>query len=202
MLTMKQWMDAVNYRITEGSEYGWSCYGDHAYNLDSWDGDQDGVSSSIILDTVTQAVYEISVCDYSKNRAYRLINPDFRSAHDKEARNRNISIDEAWDDIKYTDLETDEDMLSKLNAIMNYEEYDERVSVPVDFTDEELLTYMKIAHERDITFNQLVTEAIKAAVEDHERDPEGFKNRAEQWKSTRARKQDNFYKDLIKTDIL
>jgi hypothetical protein len=55
--------------------------------------------------------------------------------------------------------------------------------VPVDFTDEDLLKYMKIAHERDITFNQLITEALTEAIEDYKRDPEGMKARADAWKS-------------------
>jgi len=51
-------------------------------------------------------------------------------------------------------------------AIVNNEDYDTRVSVPVDFTDEELLTYMKMAHDRDITFNQLVEDALRAAIDE------------------------------------
>jgi len=61
------------------------------------------------------------------------------------------------------------------------EDYDTRVSVPINFTDEELLKYMKLAHERDITFNQLVEEALREAIEEHKRDPEGAKARAQQW---------------------
>ena len=67
-------------------------------------------------------------------------------------------------------------------AIRAGEEYDTRVSVPVDFSDEELLKYMKIAHDRDITFNQLVEEALRAAIDEFNRDPEAAKARAEQWK--------------------
>jgi len=52
-------------------------------------------------------------------------------------------------------------------AIIAGEDYDTRVQVPVDFTDEELLTYMKLAHERDITFNQLVEEALRAAIDEY-----------------------------------
>jgi hypothetical protein len=54
--------------------------------------------------------------------------------------------------------------------------------MPVDFTDEELLKYMKMAHERDMTFNQFVEEALRQAIEEHKRDPEGMKARVEQWK--------------------
>jgi predicted HicB family RNase H-like nuclease len=34
----------------------------------------------------------------------------------------------------------------------------------VDFSDRELLAYMKLAHEQDITFNQLVVQALTEAI--------------------------------------
>ena len=51
MITLKEWMEIVDYRITEGSGYQWQCYGPNAYCLDSWNGEQDGHSLSIIFDT-------------------------------------------------------------------------------------------------------------------------------------------------------
>ena len=42
------------------------------------------------------------------------------------------------------------------------------MQVPVDFTDEELLQYMKLAHERDMTFNELVEEALRHAIAEFE----------------------------------
>ena len=41
-------------------------------------------------------------------------------------------------------------------------------SIEVDFDDEELLTYMKIAHERDITFNKFIELALRKAIEEHD----------------------------------
>jgi two-component sensor histidine kinase len=40
-------------------------------------------------------------------------------------------------------------------------------TVELELTDEELLTYMKCAHELDITFNELVNRAMKYAIEQH-----------------------------------
>ena len=34
------------------------------------------------------------------------------------------------------------------------------------FSDEDLLQYMKLAHERDITFNQFIEEALRHAIEE------------------------------------
>jgi uncharacterized membrane protein (UPF0182 family) len=47
--------------------------------------------------------------------------------------------------------------------------------------DAELLKYMMLAHERDITFNELVTEALTEAIKGYELDPEAAKQRAQDW---------------------
>jgi hypothetical protein len=166
MITMKEWMELVDYKITEGSEYGWQCYGPNAYCLDSWNGvhGKGGHSFSIIFSTKTQKVYEVTVCDYTNDRAYRMIAENKRKKHNEESFLRNVDLNEAWDDVEYVDLEVDDDFIQKCLAIAAGEDYDTKVSVPVDFTDEELLTYMKMAHERDITLNQLVEEALRDAI--------------------------------------
>jgi hypothetical protein len=166
MITVKEFMEICDYKITEGSEYCWQCFGPNAYRLDSWNQEQDGHTVSIIFDTRTHVVYEATAYDYQRNRAYRLINPDFKSAHDNEATERDVDINQAWDDVNYVDLDVVDDFIQKAVAIVNDEDYDTRVSVPVDFTDEELLTYMKMAHDRDMTFNQFVEQALRAAIDE------------------------------------
>jgi hypothetical protein len=165
MITLKDFMETVDYKVTEGSDYGWNCYGPNAYRLDSWNQDQEGHTVGIIFDTRNHTVYEVSAYDYKREHAYRLINPDFKDAHSAESNDRGVLENQAWDDVDYVDLDTDEDFLEKARAIVADEDYDTRVQVPVDFTDEELLTYMKLAHDRDITFNQLVEEALREAIE-------------------------------------
>ena len=170
MITLKEFMELVDYKITEGSEYGWECFGTNAYNLSYWNQDHSGHSICIIFDTRTHEVYAVEACDYKHNRAYRLINPDYKTAHDNEAAGRDVNANQAWDDVNYVDLEVDDDFIQKALSIIAGENYDTRVSVPVNFTDEELLTYMKLAHEHDITFNQLVEEALRAAIDEYKLD--------------------------------
>ena len=167
MITLKEWMELVDYKITEGSDYGWQCYGHDAHMLDSWNGDQDGHSFSVIFDTKTQVVYEAQAHDYVNNRAYRLVNPEFKAAHDQEADQRDVTLSEAWDDVHYTDLDVVDDFVQKGLAIRDGEDYDTRVQVQVEFSDDELLTYMKIAHDRDITFNELVEIALQDAIDQY-----------------------------------
>jgi len=170
MITMKEWMELVDYRITEGGDYGWSCYGHNAYTLDSWNGVHGvgGYSFSIVFSTKSQKVYEVTVCDYTNDRAYRMINPKNVEKHRKEAEHKSELANQAWDDVDYVDLDVDDDFFQKALAIKDGESYDTRVQVPVDFSDEELLQYMKIAHERDITFNELVEDALRHAISEYE----------------------------------
>lgn len=168
MITLKDFMETVDYRITEGSAYGWDCYGHDAYCLDSWNQEQDGHTVSIIFDTKTQIVYEACAYDYSRNRAYRLIHPDFKQLHNDEAKDRGVDQWEAWDEVKFVDLETEEDFLEKTRAIVAKEDYDDRVSVPLTLDDDQLFDLMKLAHERDITLNQLVEDVLRTAIEQYE----------------------------------
>lgn len=165
MITLKEWMEVVEYRVTEGSTFCWQCYGGNAYALDSWNGDQDGSSFTIIFDTKTQVVYEVQSHDYKNQRAYRRINPDFKSNRDAESANRNVSLDEAWDEVNYVDLESDDDWFQKALAIVAGEEYDTRVSIPIDLPEAELMVLFKLAHEADMTFNDFVEQVLREQLE-------------------------------------
>ena len=172
MITLQQFFEATGFRITEGGDYGWTCYGSNSYQLSSWNGihGDGGWSANIVFSTKSQKVYEVEVCDYTNERAYRLINPKYKPKHDKEASSRGALGNQAWDDVDYIDLDVEGDFMEKLEAIVVGEDYDTRVQVEVDFSDEELLTYMKLAHERDMTFNALVEEALRAAIEKYKLD--------------------------------
>jgi hypothetical protein len=160
---MKEWMELVDYKITEGGEYGWQCYGPNAYCLDSWNGvhGRGGYSFSIVFSTKTQKVYEVSVCDYTNDRAYRMIAENKRAKHTKEATELGVNLNQAWDDVDYVDLEVDDDFIQKCLAIRAGEDYSTDVSVPLDLPDDLLLFAFKAAHEQNITFNEYVNQALR-----------------------------------------
>jgi hypothetical protein len=161
MITLKEWMEVVEYRVTEGSTFCWQCYGDNAYSLDSWNGEHEGHSFTIIFDTKTQTVYEVQSHDYKNQRAYRLINPDFKSQREVESADRKVPLDQAWDEVNYVDLESDDDWFQKALAIVAGEDYDTRVSIPIDLPEAELMVLFKMAHERDMTFNDFVEQVLR-----------------------------------------
>ena len=165
MITLKDFMETVDYKVTEGSDYTWECFGPNAYRLDSWNQEQEGHTVSIVFDTRTHEVYEVSAYDYKRNRAYRLINPLYKASHDAEARDRDVDSNQAWDDVNYVDLETDEDFLDKARSIVADKDYDTRVDVPLTLPDDSLFQLMKLAHEADLTLNQYVEGILRRAIE-------------------------------------
>lgn len=184
MVTLKEFMEVVDYRITEGDDYTWRCFGEASkpYSLSAWNGDHNGWSFNITFDTGTQEVYLVEACDYKNQRAYRRINPDYEQGYRKYARRENSAyIDQAWDDVNFVDLENDDDWFQKALSIVAGEDYDTRVSIPIDLPEQELMVLFKAAHERDMTFNEFVEDVLRAALEDAENDPEAYKQRMKKY---------------------
>jgi hypothetical protein len=181
---MKDWMELVDYKITEGDNYGWSCYGPNSYQLSSWNGihDKGGYSFNIVFSTKSHKVYEVSVCDYTNNRAYRMINPKYAEKNRKEAESRGELANMAWDDVDYIDLEVGDDFIQKCLAIKAGKDYSTDISVPVDLPDDLLLEAALNAHRQNITLNEYINNALMELVKEFERDPKGVKARADKWK--------------------
>lgn len=169
MITLKEYLELIEYKINEGSDYGWTCYGPEAHMISAWNGihGSGGFSFNCIFDTKDQTVYEVEVCDYTNDRAYRMINPAYADAHRAESTAKSVLANQAWDDVDYVDLDVVDDFIQKSLAIRDGDDYDTRVQIEVNFDDADLLTYMKIAHDRDITFNELVEIALEEAIDQH-----------------------------------
>lgn len=163
MISLKEFMETVNFRISEGADYGWQCYGPYSYQLSAWNRihGPGGWSANIVFSTKSQKVYEVEVCDYTNSRAYRLINPKFKVKHDKEAATHGEFANMAWDEVSFIDLETEEDWLEKARAIVAGEEYDTRIQVPLDLDNDTMFQMMKMAHERDLTLNAFVEDVLR-----------------------------------------
>jgi hypothetical protein len=157
--------EALDHRITGGSEYQWDCYG---FDVRFLDYESDYAHASVVFDTITQTVYEATVSSKDESvRPYRWLNPETKDLYLHECKKRENDPNVAWDDVKWVDLETVEDFLNKASAMFNDEVFDERVQVPLDLERDELFRLMQMAHERDITLNQLVEEILQKVIDNH-----------------------------------
>jgi hypothetical protein len=178
----KQVLESFDYKISGGSAHMWQCW----HTARFMDFESDHAHGSCVYSTEDQTVYCIEVNakdDEQGKTAYRWLNPDYAQFYIDEAVDRGVDYKQAWDDVEWKDTDSFDDMCAKANAIFNGREFDPRVSIELDISDEDLLLYMRAAHERDLTFNQFVEQALQTMIDEHNADPEAFKARYANFKA-------------------
>lgn len=166
-MELKQVNEAMDHRITGGTEYGWSSWPDARF----LEYESEYAYVSVVFHSKSQLIYQAEVTCKSEmwtNEAkpYRWLNPYTKQAMFDEAARRGVDKSNAWDDINWVDLETADDFLEKAKLIFNgVQDFDTRIKVPVEIDDSTLFTLMKEAHENDITFNQLVAQILQKAID-------------------------------------
>jgi len=166
MNTIKQFLEAIDYKITGGSDYGWNCFGDNARYMDCESSELNGFSVHAIFDTVDQKVYAIEAWDYVNERFYRWIDPAYIKAFKKACKKHDVEFENAFDNVNFVDLEVVEDILEKVQAIVAGDDYDTRVVLPLTLDKEELHAMMLLAHEADMTLNQYVEMVLEKVIDD------------------------------------
>jgi hypothetical protein len=159
-MKLNQINEAMSHQITGGSEYQWQCFPDARF----LDYESEHAHVSILYSTVDQIVYQADASikrevwpdDKRFDKPYRWTNPIFKDAYINESKERNIDPDQAWDDVKWVELEVAEDFLEKAKAMFEGDYWDTRIVVPVDLDDDTILKLAMEAHKRDITLNKMV----------------------------------------------
>lgn len=169
MTTIKDFFEAIEYRISEGHEYQWNCFGDNVYSLDSTELKKYSVSA--VFDTKDQTVYSLEAWDYITDKCYRWIHPEYVGAYKHECRVHNVKFENAFDDVDFIDLELSSDLLEKASAMIRGEEYDERVLVPLTVDEDVLFQLMKQAHQADMTLNKFVEHILQLEIDKHKGQP-------------------------------
>lgn len=164
MNSVKDWCELVNYKINEGYEYGWNCYGPNAYGLNSYEDEQ--YSITIIFDTKDQTVYCLEAVDYRKDLAFRIFNPDYIQAYKDKVKYSQVN-DVAYENVKFIDLELVSDFYQKAKAIVENTPYDNRVNIELELEDHEVLYLYEQAHKHDITLNQMVEKILWNVIKEH-----------------------------------
>lgn len=168
MITLEQFFETIEYKISNGEP----CITIH----DRWPAtarflaceDNFEVSTvACVFDTVDQMVYQMYAIDYKANRAYRWTHPawveSYKASVERSAKDG--YRDEPFENSQWIDLDVASDLIEKASAIHREQPYDDRIEIPLTIEDDVLFKLMLEAHRRDITFNQLVTEAVEQAIE-------------------------------------
>lgn len=148
--------------IGETSVYGWNCYP----NAVVTDYTSEFGEVSVTQNVKNGMIYEInSITKTPIPKAYRWIDPDFKSVIEQESRERGVDHSIAFDGLTYIDLEVEDDILEKTHAIINGLEFDERIMINLDIDDDLFLHVARMAHKEDITINEMFTKILTEIIE-------------------------------------
>lgn len=161
-MKIKDANEIFGHHIVGGSEHCWRCWP----NARFMDYENELAHASVVFDTARGTLYEATVTSKDESvTPYRWLNPQTVAVYKAEARERDVDLRMAWDDVQWVDCEVWDDWAEKAGAIWRGETPDSRVQVALDLTDEELMTLFRAAHDRDITLNQLVAELLQAEID-------------------------------------
>ena len=154
-------MTDINPSNWQPSNHPTKLDGHSSYQKQGPDGNM--VWASIANDT--GVIREIAAIDAKLSVNYQWINPAYGTEQEYEST-------QLRQDMKWTQLDVQEDIEEKAGAIAEGKPYDPRVIVQVQLTDEECLIMMRKAHELDITFNQFVEMALREVIDKHKKELE------------------------------
>lgn len=163
-MNIESFLKAIEYRFDEGSKFQWKCFGNNARFVD-YGNDTPGYDISCVYDCKTGEIYSISVFDYNESIEYRYMNPMYKDAYFDEEVERNINPESEDSDLKTIDLDVELDIMERIEAVVAGVEMDKRVLMGIDLPEKLWYELMKMAHERDITLNQLISEILQQAID-------------------------------------
>jgi len=160
MITIKEFMELIEYKISDGSRYQWDCYGHSAWTI-SYEDIAKNTTIFIVFDTNDQTVFEMQAWDGLYKREYRWINEAYIEDHAAECYQRNVPVRQSIDERNFIDLDVEMDMMEKAYAIFKGLEYDTRVSIQLNLDKDVEYQLMQMAHEKDMTLNQFVEDLLR-----------------------------------------
>lgn len=152
--------------------YLWNCYGDNAYCID-FQNEKNSLHdfAHVVYDATTGEVFQIEVFN-EENNPKIWFNYDYRKAYIDEARSRNVDPFVAWDNVRYTDMDFFDDVTDLLQQLEHKEE-DEGLEgtseLQLELPREQLLELCLIAHEKNVTLNQLINDVLRMEIDRLER---------------------------------
>lgn len=159
-MRIEHFLQHIGYQISSGEDFLWQCFGNNARFIDAgWN----GFNVSCVFDTVTRIVYNIEVYDDCKEHYGDTvvpeciwINSDYLEQYKEECIQRNV------EETLYENLNSLEEVVEILNTIFQTNTEIVDINLPKDTE----LDLFRLAHKKDITFNELIIEILRNLIEE------------------------------------
>ena len=116
-MKLKKFLKAANGRICGGTEHQWECFPNGQYmDVSDIDGEEIG---GCIYSRLSMKVYQVEVHVYEDEVAYRWIDTEWQEAYDDEADARGVDKITAYNDVDYTIVYDEDDILKLLTEVVH-----------------------------------------------------------------------------------
>lgn len=166
MLSLKDYLECVEYHIGETAKYLWNCYGENAYIVDNWTQENKLPSNTItvIYDFCTKLIYEINAWDEINKRQYRWIHPVYIAEFKKECESRRINWKNSIDNWDFIDLESEHDIMEKARAIVGESVYDTRILTRVNLSEDNTLILTNLAEQAGMSISDYISNVLEQTI--------------------------------------
>jgi hypothetical protein len=159
-MKLKKILKLFDYKISDGSEFQWGCFGPNARYLDFNSDTCIQNSVSVLYDTITTKVYQMDFCCESVEGVYTWVDPKYEVAHARECLRRGIEGN------KYQCYSKESFLTMALDAYHGRTpDTDLALDVDVDLSAGDIHQLHLIAESKGITFDELVNEVLAQELE-------------------------------------
>lgn len=165
-MKLSEIVKAANYKIKEGCEFLWDCYGENSRTLDFGGDDAESVVSCV-FDSGKDIVFQVEI--YSKDgKVYRWVDPEYQETLKNEFQNRGLSYDYAYDDVMWFDLEHTNDVFIKTKQIIETGICDDKVTILLEIqSQEDYDKLQQLSIQKGINIKDVVAEFLEAHCKEH-----------------------------------
>lgn len=143
------WFETIEGRISSGEAA--PLYGKSAWLATA---SSESGTTSCVWDRVSGKIFRVTISDVlGRNNNYCWINPT------------ETSESEVSDSVKWSKTDSFDDILEKTSAILNNRKFDPDVVMTFDIDDTTTALISSLALSKNVTIDDIMLEAIKAAVE-------------------------------------
>lgn len=109
-MKLKRFLEVIKFKITDSYFHMWDSYGENAISISREEKLNKKIcnvfkySASCVFDSSTQNLCEVEFWDYKNNKAFRWIKESYLKSYKSECRKRNVSFENASDNIDFEDV--------------------------------------------------------------------------------------------------
>lgn len=162
-MSLHDFFTLFDYKVTEGSDFCWNCFGPNSRFIELKYND---IGGSVVFSKLDQEIFQAEVYDEAKNLAYRWMPTQAKIDYFAECEKRNVPKMEAWDGCEFVDVDSVSEFYGIVKSLIEGEDPDE--DFPEDDLDVELdlphnvIVFLALeAHKRNITLNEMINIVLR-----------------------------------------